>query len=51
LLARQLGVRLSIIVFLLVELVLILWIHDSLLLQILMLVWPVEAVKAWQICS
>ena len=50
LLARQLGVRRSIIVFLLVELVLILWIHDSLLLQIFMLVWPLEAIKSWQMC-
>jgi hypothetical protein len=51
LLARQLGVRRSLIVFLVVELLLILWIHDSLLLQILMLVWPVEAIKSWQMCQ
>ena len=50
LLARQLGVRRSLIVFALVELILILWIHDSLLLQILMLVRPVEAIKSWQMC-
>ncbi len=50
LLARQLGVRRSLIVFALVELVLILWIHDSLLLQILMLVRPVEGIKSWQMC-
>jgi len=50
LLARQLGVRRSLIVFALVELILILWIHDSLLLQILMLVRPVEALKSWQMC-
>jgi hypothetical protein len=50
LLARQLGVRRSLIVFALVELVLILWIHDSLLLQILMLVRPIEALKSWQMC-
>lgn len=51
LIARQLGVRRSLIVFVLVEAVLILWIRDSLLLQILMLVRPVEAIKLWQICS
>jgi hypothetical protein len=51
LIARQLGVRRSLIVFVLVEVVLILWIHDSLLLQILMLVRPIEAVKLWQVCG
>jgi hypothetical protein len=50
LLARQLGVRRSLILFALVELILILWIHDSLLLQILMLVRPVAAIKSWQMC-
>ena len=50
LIARQIGFRRSLILFLLIELVLILWIHDSLLLQILMLVRPVEAIKAWQMC-
>jgi hypothetical protein len=50
LVARQLGLRRSLIVFVLLELVLILWIHDSLTLQILMLVRPVEAIKFWQMC-
>jgi hypothetical protein len=50
LIARQLGWRRSLIAFLLVEVVLTLWIHDSLLLQILMLVRPVEAIKLWQVC-
>ena len=51
LIARQLGVWRSLIVFVIVETVLILWIHDSLLLQILMLVRPVEAIKFWQMCQ
>ena len=50
LLARKLGLRWSLIVFVLLEVVLILWIHDGLLLQIVMLVHPIEAVKSWQMC-
>ena len=50
LLARKLGLRWSLIVFVLVEIVLTLLIHDSLLLQILMLVRPIEAIKLWQTC-
>jgi hypothetical protein len=49
--ARSLGLRRSLIVFLILEFVLIVWIRDSLLLEILMLVFPVDAVKAWQMCS
>ena len=48
--ARQLGLRWSLVVFVALEVFLTLWIHDSLLLQILMLVRPVEAIKLWQIC-
>ena len=51
LVARQLGVRASLILFVMVELVLLFWIHDSLMLQILMLVRPVEAIKSWQLCN
>jgi len=49
--ARRLGVRRSLIVFVLIEVILSVWIHDSLLLQILMLVRPVEAIKLWQMCQ
>src|SRR4029078_10540309 len=49
--ARQLGVRRSLIVFVFFELVLTFFIHDSLLLQILMLIRPVEAIKLWQMCQ
>lgn len=49
--ARRLGVRRSIIVFAVLELILILWIRDSLLLEIVMLVSPIEAIKAVQLCQ
>ncbi len=51
LVARYLGVYRSLMLFLFFELILILWIRDSLLLQILMLVRPVEAIKLWQACG
>ena len=51
LLARKLGVRWSLICFFFVEVVLTLWIHDSLLLQLLMLIRPVQAIKLWQVCG
>ena len=38
----------SLAVFVLTELVLLICIRDSLLLNLVMLVWPLEAVKAWQ---
>jgi len=50
LLARRLGLGWSLIVFLLVEVVLTFWIHDSLLLQIQALVHPIAAIKSWQMC-
>ncbi len=50
LIARRLGLWRSLILFVLVEVVLTVWIHDSLLLQILMLVRPVAAIKLWQVC-
>ena len=51
LIAQRLGFRRSLIVFIALELILILWIRDSLLLEILMLISPIEAIKNWQMCA
>jgi len=48
--ARRLGFRRSLIAFVALEFVLILWIRDSLLLEILMLVAPVDVIRTWQMC-
>ena len=48
LLARRLGALKSLLVFALTEVVLLFWIRDSLLLNILLLVYPSEKLKAWQ---
>jgi len=50
-LALRLGWFRVLIAFLVVEAVLLLWINDSLLLQILMLIYPVNAIKFWQMCQ
>jgi hypothetical protein len=46
--ARKLGWLRSIIVFCVVEVMLLIWIRDSLLLEIIMLVRSNEAIKIWQ---
>lgn len=51
LIARRLGLVRSLIVFLVLELILFVWIRDSLLLQILMLIYPVNWIKALQMCA
>jgi hypothetical protein len=50
LVARQLGAVRAVIVFLVLEVILVIWIHDSLLLQLLMLIHPVQSIKSWQLC-
>jgi hypothetical protein len=49
--AVKIGWWRSLAFFLLVETGLLLWIHDSLLLNVVMLIYPLEWVKAWQTAS
>jgi hypothetical protein len=48
LLAVKLGWRWAIALFVAVEVVLTFWIRDSLILEILMLIHPVNSIKSWQ---
>lgn len=48
--ARRLGFKRSVLVFISLEIVLLIWIRDSLLLEILMLIRPIAIFKAWQMC-
>jgi Protein of unknown function (DUF2585) len=49
LLASRLPTRLTVIMTVALELALTIWIRDSLLLNIVMLVHPIEAVRRWQL--
>ncbi len=48
-LAARLPVRVTVGMVILLEVALTLWIHDSLLLNIVMLIYPIEAVRTWQL--
>lgn len=47
--AERLGFRRTAVLFLVMELALVVWIKDSLILEILMLIYPIAAVKQWQL--
>jgi hypothetical protein len=47
--ARRIGVRWSVALFIATEAILLFWIRDNLSLNVLMLIYPVQAVKAWQL--
>ena len=48
LIALKLGVWRSLVFFVVVELLLLVWIRDGFLLNILMLIYPLESIKTWQ---
>jgi len=47
--AQQLRFWRSLLLFAAMELVLLVWIRDSLVLEVLMLISPIDAIKAWQV--
>lgn len=47
--ASQIGFKKSLLLFIAVEIFLILWIKDSLCINVIMLLYPLDAIKAWQI--
>jgi hypothetical protein len=49
LIARKLGWLRSLPIFIATEIVLLFWIRDSLVLEIIMLIHPFEAIKVWQL--
>ena len=48
--ASRLGFRRTLVVLVATEVVLLIWIKDSLFLEVLMLIHPVGAIKDWQMC-
>jgi hypothetical protein len=46
--ASRISGRMTLLLFVVIEVVMVLWIRDSLLLNVLMLTWPIEAVRQWQ---
>jgi hypothetical protein len=47
-LAERLGLWKSVLVFLVVEVAMLAMIRDNLALNVLMLLWPIDAIRHWQ---
>jgi hypothetical protein len=50
LIARKLGLWRALIIFIATEAIVTIWIKDSLILEIIMLIHPIDALKTWQLC-
>ena len=46
--ARKLGLWWSVAAFLVIELGMLFWMRDNLALNVLMLLWPIDAIRKWQ---
>lgn len=49
--AKWLGFRRSFLLFVAIELLLLAIMRDNLLLGVIMLVWPIDAIKSWQVAG
>lgn len=49
--ARSFGWRRSVILFVVTEIVLLVWIRDGLTLNVIMLIHPIQALRVWQMCQ
>jgi len=49
LVARKLGWLRSLPIFIATEIILLFWIRDSLILELIMLIHPIDAIKTWQL--
>lgn len=46
--AKKVGLWWSVILFIVVELAMLWWMRDNLTLNVLMLLWPIDAIRQWQ---
>ena len=47
--ARYVGLKWSILLFIVIELICLFWIKDNLTLNVIMLIYPIEGIKDWQL--